>query len=110
MAHIIDMHQLTKDPDRLGRDEGPRMACGRLMTADEVSRYLHYCTELLAIVSKIGQLYVQGFADAAVLAAVDQFENLATGLSRKTWQKIMILDRIQAPCEPAAAGMQEASL
>ena len=39
MAHIIDMHQLTKDPDRIGTDEGPRMASGRLMSADEVSRY-----------------------------------------------------------------------
>jgi hypothetical protein len=96
MAHLIDMHQLNKDPERAGLPEGPRMETGRAMTVEEIGRYLHYCTELLSIVSKIGQLYVQDFADATAQSAVDQFENLATGLSSKIWQKIMILDRIQA--------------
>jgi hypothetical protein len=95
LAHIIDMHQLTKDPDRLGDPEAPLMSSGRVMTAEAMGRYLHYCTELLALVSKIGQLYVQDFPDGIALAAVDQFENLATGLSQKIWQKIMILDRIR---------------
>jgi hypothetical protein len=31
-----------------------------------------------------------------VLEAVDEVESLTTGLSRKIWQKIMILDQIQA--------------
>ena len=39
--------------------------------------------------------------DAPALAAVDQFENLATGLSSKIWQKLMILDRMRATCDPA---------
>jgi hypothetical protein len=95
MAHLIDMHQLNKDPERAGSREGPLMESGRAMTGAEVGRYLHYCTALLALVSKIGQLYVQDFPDATAQAAVDQFENLATGLSSKIWQKIMILDRIQ---------------
>jgi hypothetical protein len=95
MAHLIDLHQLNKDPERAGSREGPLMESGRAMTVEEIGRYLHYCTELLALVSKIGQLYVQDFPDAAAQAAVDQFENLATGLSSKIWQKIMILDRIQ---------------
>lgn len=30
------------------------------------------------------------------MAAVDQFENLAAGLSGKIWQKLMILDRAPA--------------
>ena len=38
-----------------------------------------YCTELLAVVSKIGQLYVQDFPDATAETAVDHFEGLATG-------------------------------
>jgi hypothetical protein len=104
MAHLIDMHQLNKDPERAGSREGPRMESGRAMTAEEVGRYLHYCTALLALVSKIGQLYVQDFPDATAQGAVDQFENLATGLSSKIWQKIMILDRIQAEPGVAAAG------
>jgi hypothetical protein len=96
MAHLIDMHQLNKDPEKAGSPEGPQMPSGRAMTTEEIRHYLHYCTGLLALVSKIGQLYVQDFYDLPTQAAVDQFENLATGLSSKIWQKIMILDRIQS--------------
>lgn len=60
------------------------------MTADDMDYYLRYCTDLLAVVSKIGQLYVQDFSDSAALSAVDQFESLATGLSSKLWQKLTI--------------------
>jgi hypothetical protein len=91
MAHIIDMHQLTKDPDRLGA-QGPIMVAGEALTADSMARYLDYCTEMLALLGKIGQLYVQQFPDATALAAVDHFQNQITGLSGKIWQKIMILD------------------
>jgi hypothetical protein len=99
MAHLIDMHQLSKSPERVGSKDGPRMDSGRLMTADEVRRYLNSCTELLAILSKIGQLYVQDFPDPPAAAAVDQFENLATGLTSKIWQKIMLLEQLQADAE-----------
>jgi hypothetical protein len=95
MAHLIDMHQLSKAPDRVGSKDAPLTESGRPMSAEEVGRYLHYCAELLAIVSKVGQLYVQDFPDAQALAAVDQCEGLATGLTGKIWQKIMILDRLR---------------
>jgi hypothetical protein len=95
MAHLVDMHQLAKDPELLGAGTGAIVVSGRTMDADSMGRYLHYCTELLALVSKVGQLYVQDFADPPALAAVDQFENLATGLSSKIWQKLMILDRVR---------------
>jgi hypothetical protein len=104
MAHIIDMHQLTKDPDRLGRKDEPLLVGAKVMDADLMGRYLNYCTELLAIVSKIGQLYVQDFPDSTAQSAVDHFESLATNLSEKIWQKIMILDRIRA-----AEGEEQAS-
>jgi hypothetical protein len=96
MAHIIDMHQLTKDPDRFDHPTEPIVVSGRTMDAATMGRYLHFCTELLAVVSKIGQLYVQDFPDAAAQTAVDHFEGLATGLSSKIWQKLMILDRIRS--------------
>jgi len=96
IAHIIDMHQLAKDPDRLGHPIEPTSVAGRPLDAESMSRYLHFCTELLAVVSKIGQLYVQDFPDATALAAVDNFESLATGLSSKIWQKLMILERIRS--------------
>ncbi|MCI0704367.1 MAG: hypothetical protein L0241_25185 [Planctomycetia bacterium] len=103
MAHLIDMHQLTKDPDQLGHPTEPIIVGGQPMDAEAMGRYLHYCTELLAIVSKVGQLYVQDFPDTAAVAAVDQFENLATGLSNKIWQKLMILGRIRSDAETSPA-------
>jgi hypothetical protein len=103
LAHIIDMHQLTKDPDRLGHPDEPLYVAGRQLDADSMGRYLHYCTELLAVISKIGQLYVQDFPDAGAVTAVDHFENLATGLASKIWQKIMILDRIRTETGPVAS-------
>ena len=98
IAHIIDMHQLTKDPERtttpqLDTASSPK----RTLTAFELTRYLDYCTELLAICSKIAALYVQRFDGPVTLSAVNDVEELTNGLSRKIWQKIMILDRITAP-------------
>jgi hypothetical protein len=66
------------------------------MDADAMGRYLHYCTELLAVLGKVGHLYVQDFPDTGALTAVDHFEGLTVGLSGKIWQKLMILDRIRS--------------
>ncbi len=94
LAHIIDMHQLTKDPEMVfGRGVPTEVSPARNMTALELNRYLDYCSEMLSIVSKIGALYVQTFPDSQALTAVDDIESLTNGLSRKIWQKIMILDR-----------------
>jgi hypothetical protein len=90
LAHIIDMHQLSKDP------ECPSEGDPAYQTREAMTQYLHYCSEMLAILSKIGQLYVEDFHDGTTLAAVDQLERLATGLSQKIWQKLMILERIRA--------------
>ena len=94
MAHIIDMHQLTKDPERLGAPhlEDTPSSPVRVLTPFQLSRYLDYCSEMLAVLSKVAALYVQDFDDAVTLAAVNEVEDLTSGLSRKIWQKIMILD------------------
>jgi hypothetical protein len=94
LAHIVDMHQVTKDPERLGRDddddaEGDAPA----LTAVEMGRYLDYCSEMLSLIGKVAALYIQGFDDPVVLSAVDEVESLTTGLSGKIWQKIMIVER-----------------
>src|SRR5262249_17237570 len=98
MAHIIDMHQLTKDPDRLtaARSDTPSSP-PRQMTPFELTRYLDYCSELLAIISRVAALHVQHFQDPTTLSAVNEVEALVSGLSRKIWQKIMILDRMLSP-------------
>jgi len=97
MAHLIDMHQLTKDPERvLGDAAKTQSSPERVMTPFELTRYLDYCAELLAILSKIAALYVQNLNDPQTLSAVNDVEELTSGLSRKIWQKIMILDRIMS--------------
>jgi hypothetical protein len=92
LAHVIDMHQLTKDPDRVlatGPDtEGsPERVLGRF----ETGRYLDYCSELLALIGKIAALYAQSTTDAVSLAGVDQIEDLTSRLASKIWQKIQVL-------------------
>jgi hypothetical protein len=107
MAHIIDMHQLTKDPERIanpGAGTDTASSPRRQLTPFELTRYLDYCTEALAVISKIAALYVQHFNDPVTLSAVNDVEELTNGLSRKIWQKIMILDRIISPSgRPASA-------
>jgi hypothetical protein len=94
IVHIVDMHQLTKDPERLmsPREDTPSSP-ERPMTAPELGRYLDYCSELLALTSKIAALFVQQFNDPVVLSTVNEVETLVTGLSGKIWQKITLLDR-----------------
>jgi hypothetical protein len=94
LAHIIDMHQLTKDPDvAIRRLTRTASSPERDIQQGQLGRYLDYCSEMLSLVSKVAALYAQTFDDPVVLAAVDEVEGLTTGLSGKIWQKIMILER-----------------
>jgi hypothetical protein len=97
LAHVIDMHQLTKDPERL-RAHAPETASSpkRTLNPAELTRYLDYCSEMLSLIGKLAALYVQKFDDPVALAAVNEVEDLTTGLSRKIWQKIMILNTFLA--------------
>ena len=63
----------------------------RTMTTFEMSRYLDYCSEMLSLIGKVAALYVQRFDDPVAISAVDEIEDLTTGLSRKVWQKIMLI-------------------
>ncbi len=93
IAHVVDMHQLTKDPAYLLADTSTTASSPkRTMTAFELARYLDYCSELLSITSKLAALHAQYLSDSIVLAAVNDVEQLAHGLAGKVWQKIMILD------------------
>src|SRR5262245_16751210 len=94
LAHIVDMHQLTKDPESYFAPAAEQNLPGRRMTPFELNRYLDYCSESLALISKIAALYVQGFQDTVLLDAVDDVEDLTAGLSRKIWQKITILENL----------------
>jgi len=93
IAHIIDMHQLTKDPENvLRRGESTASSPKASLSLFELSRYLDYCSELLSLTGKVAAVYVKDFDDAVVLSSVTEIENLTTGLSRKIWQKLMIVN------------------
>lgn len=93
LAHVIDMHQLTKDPDiALAKGKQTRSSPKRDLNAFELTRYLDYCSEMLSVTGKIAALYVQKFNDPVVLNAAEDVETLTIGLSRKIWQKVMILN------------------
>lgn len=113
IAHVIDMHQLTKDPERIRRSgEDTKHSPRRTMTPFLLHRYLDYCSEMLSLTGKIAALYVKDFDDADAVAAVSEVEQLTTGLSRKIWQKIMILEQSRDSnglVEPNAAAPSESS-
>jgi hypothetical protein len=108
VVHIVDMHQLTKDPERLlSPREDTASSPERPMTAPELGRYLDYCSELLSLTSKLAALFVQHFNDPVVLSTVNEVETLGTGLSGKIWQKITLLERTmprdaREPRDPAS--------
>ncbi|MBI3117132.1 MAG: hypothetical protein HYZ00_00490 [Candidatus Hydrogenedentes bacterium] len=108
IAHVIDMHQLTKDPERpLGRVSTPSSPPVNL-TPFELSRYLDYCSEMLSLAGKVAALFVQKFHDPVALSAVNDLESLTTGLSQKIWQKLMIQQALLGPeAMPTSANTEE---
>jgi hypothetical protein len=100
-AHVIDMHQLTKDPEQLKPSFVPTSKSTKLgMTRDQVERYLDYCSEMLSLVGKTAALCAEESRDAVILETVSTVENLTVGLSRKIWQKISNLPPGE-PYDPA---------
>ncbi|HWD29251.1 MAG TPA: hypothetical protein VG387_18915 [Rhizomicrobium sp.] len=92
-AHVVDMHQLTKDPTVILGPPTPSSP-QRRMSEFELSRYLDYCAEMLALIAKLAALYAGQVQDEAVIGAVNEIEALTSDLGRKIWQKIMIISRL----------------
>jgi hypothetical protein len=59
-----------------------------------LQRYLDYCSEILSLIGKVAALYAQSLPDDVIVSTVNDIESLTDGLSRKIWQKIMILSEI----------------
>lgn len=94
LAHLVDVHQLTKDPEQLlSRGRSTPSSPRRTMERFELLRYLDYCCEILSLTGKVAALYAQHFNDAVVLEAVDGVEDLCNAFSQKIWQKIDIISR-----------------
>jgi len=93
----LDADRLTEAVRQLEARVSERFpGTGLASVADQLratlSRYLDYCSEMLSLTGKIAALYVQTYDDGVALAAVNEVEGLTTGLSRKIWQKLMILE------------------
>lgn len=92
LAHVIDMHQLTKDPHRIRSGVSPTPSSPKQeLSLPDLCRYLDYCSELLALVGKVAALYVQRFNDPVADASASEVEQLCTALSRKIWQKLIVV-------------------
>jgi hypothetical protein len=96
LAHVIDLHQLLKDPTRFLPDATTNAASPVLgLSKYELMRYLDYCSELLSLVGKVAAVYAHYFDDALVLSTVEQVESLSSRISQKIWQKIMIVSALR---------------
>jgi hypothetical protein len=97
LAHVIDMHQLTKDPTIMLSPERRTTASSpqRAMNEFQLTRYLDYCAEMLALLGKLAALYAEAGRDGVVIDAVNDIENLCANLGRKIWQKIMIISQLR---------------
>lgn len=92
VIHVIDMHQLTKDPSVLSMAFEPTQnSPRRVLSAPDLSRYLDYCSEMLSITGKLAALYAQSVNDDVVVRAVNDVETLGSNLSRKIWQKLIMI-------------------
>ncbi|AZO65047.1 MULTISPECIES: hypothetical protein [unclassified Mesorhizobium] len=93
LIHVIDMHQLTKDPAVLSADFKPAShSPARITDRADLARYLDYCSEMLSITGKIAALFAQSVNDNVVVDGVNDIETLASNLSRKIWQKITLIN------------------
>jgi fermentation-respiration switch protein FrsA (DUF1100 family) len=108
IVHVIDMHQLTKDPSAVISVAGNTTSSpARTLTRFELTRYLDYCSEMLSLTAKVAVLFAQGFPDPTVTETVSDIERIAAGLSQKIWQKIIILEALGPEEQKAAAGTRQ---
>lgn len=94
IVHVIDMHQLTKDPStaQFTSRRTPSSPV-RTMTPFELVRYLDYCSEMYSLTAKVATLYAQSSRDSVVIATVNDIEQVTANLSAKAWQKITLIQR-----------------
>ncbi|GAA1790652.1 hypothetical protein GCM10009811_14480 [Nostocoides veronense] len=92
LAHIVDMHQLTKDPERLRPDFVKTTKSAEPgLDRDQLEHYLDYCSELLSLIGKVAALCAEESEDAVVLDTITGIETMTTDMAGKIWQKISLL-------------------
>lgn len=106
IAHVIDMHQLTKDPSATFGELPPTASSpARRLSPHELLRYLDYASELLSLTAKVAALYAQSLPDVVVAEVVSDIERMTASMSQKIWQKITIIES-KLRGEPAIAARQ----
>jgi hypothetical protein len=94
LAHVIDMHQLSKDPEQTSPNYTPTAQSVRHgLDVEQLHHYLDYCSEMLSLTAKTAALCAEHSTDGVVLETVSYIETLTTDLSNKIWQKISLLPR-----------------
>jgi hypothetical protein len=92
LAHVVDMHQLDKDPEQARDDYVPTpKSPPNRMTAEELHHYFDYCSELVSLIAKAAALCAEHSSDSVVLTTVSDLETLSAQMSQKIWQKISLL-------------------
>ncbi|MEI2775324.1 MAG: hypothetical protein V9G19_04995 [Tetrasphaera sp.] len=92
LAHIVDMHQLTKDPERLRPDfVKTSVSVDPGLDRDDLEHYLDYCSELLSLIGKVAAVCAEESEDSLVLDTISTIETMTTGMAGKIWQKISLL-------------------
>src|SRR4051812_41105135 len=92
LIHVIDMHQLTKDPNVLKAGYKPTAKSPpRLTNRADLASYLDYCSEMLSITGKIAAFFAQSANDAVVMEAVNDIGARGSNLSRKIGQKTTLI-------------------
>lgn len=97
LAHIIDMHQISKDPGATlsAPDKGPRTNSRpqAIKQESDLWFYLSFCTDLLSVTGKLAACFARCQNDRPVLDSINEIEMLTTALARKIWQKMSLVDR-----------------
>ncbi len=88
IIHVIDMHQLTKDPHHLDDGSDPDHLSGNMLM-----RYLDYCSELLSLSAKVATLYAESSHDPVVIETVNDLGQITSNLGNKIWQKLNSVER-----------------
>lgn len=103
IVHVIDMHQLTKDPSMMGAAR-TSSSPDRDLAPFELVRYLDYCSEMLSLTAKLAAVYAEKLSDPVIVDTVGDIERLTSELSAKIWQKITIVQSLEGrdiPLPPA---------
>ena len=109
LAHVIDMHQLTKDPASLVATSTASSPARNLPPSDLV-RYLDYCSEMLSLTAKLAALYAEKISDPVVVDTVGDIERLTSARSSKIWQKISMVQELEGRDMPLPASVSSMAM